>query len=151
MKITLRKSIRVQRCWCAQRLGCGYAQLFPLCPLSIPCASPGGGASSSGPGSHRGQVLSDLPDIHTSFLICLIFLPGLVFLFLPLHLSPRSSPVLSMDLGVPHVRPSFSTTVSLTNAPGMMQERNSTCSNHRPLTFISAPSPWATLQPSPAP
>lgn len=135
---------------CTERSSSGCAQSLPLCPLSTLHTSPGGGASTACPGSHRGRPCqtSLTPTLHYSSVSSL---PGHVFLFLPLHLSPRSPPVLSVGLGVPLVRPSFSNTVSLTSAPGMMQERKPSCSNHHPLTFISALSPWTTFQPSPAP
>lgn len=142
MKITLRKSMRMQRCWCAQRQGCGYAQLFPLCPLSTPCASPGGGASNSGPGSHRGQVLSDLPDIHTSFLICLIFLP--------LSGPPSFPQELSCPLNGPR-SPSRQTILLHHCQPHQCSRDDARKELHLLQPSPSAPSPWATLQPSPAP
>jgi hypothetical protein len=64
--------------------------------LSTPIyASPKWSVNSGGAGSCGGQALpdrssfflSDLPKVLTSFLICLIFLPGLVFLLPPLCLS----------------------------------------------------------------
>lgn len=124
--------------------------ITPLVSLEHPAYKSQGWCQQSRPRFTQRSALSDLPDIHTSLLICLIS----SWLCLPLSTPPsfpRSPPVLSVDLGVPLVRPSFSTTVSFTNAPGMMQERKPSCSNHHPLTFISVLSLWATLQPSPAP
>lgn len=124
--------------------------IAPLVSLEHPAYEPQGWCQQSRSRFTQGSALSDLPDTHTSLFI------GLISSWPCLPLSsppsfPRSPSVLSVGLGLPLVRPSFSTTVSLTSAPGMMQERKPSCSNHYPLTFISALSPWDTLQPSPAP